>query len=193
MDVSRMLEELESAYRDLRSYGLSLPRMVDVRCYPSTAEFTRRSGGESFHLAIAIGERLHLQPLPVLLRNGGLARSLRHELTHVALAGAAARGLPRWLNEGMAMIVAGERHPEVIRFRSLRQLEDSLFGSRSHDNLRSAYGTSARLAGRLAERLGRQKILALLRTVGSRGNFERAFRAYMGVALGAWERSELGG
>ncbi len=191
-DVSGLLEELESAYRDVQAYGLSLPRTVIAYCYPSTAEFTRRSHGEAFHLALASQQRLHLQPLRVLLRDGNLARTLRHELTHVALAAAAERGLPRWLNEGMAMIVAGERHPQRITFRSLRQLEDTLLRSRSHDNLRSAYGTAARLTERLVNQLGRERTLALLRTVGSRGQFEQAFGASVGSSLRLWEQSELG-
>ncbi len=69
----------------------------------------------------------------------------------------------------------------------------ALVRSASHDVLRSAYGTSARLAGRLVERLGKEKTLALLRTVASRGNFEGAFRASAGITLKEWERSELGG
>lgn len=191
-DVSRLLDELERAYSEVRSFGLELPRMVRVQSYGSTSEFVRRSRGQSFHLALAEGDRLHLQPLAVLLKNGAFARTLRHELAHVGLAGAARRGLPRWLNEGVAMVVAAESHPETMTFTTLRQLDDTLARSRSHGNIRSAYGTSARLARLLIDRHGREKMLALLRTVGARGNFERAFRATTGATLKEWERSELG-
>jgi len=191
-DVTRLLDELERAYDEIRSFGLGLPGMVRVRSYGSTSEFVRRSRGHSFHLALAEGDRLHLQPLAVLLKNGALARTLRHELAHVGLAGAARRGLPRWLNEGVAMVAAGESHPETIAFTSLRQLDDTLARSRSHDNIRSAYGTSVRLARGLIDRHGRGKVLALLRTIGARGNFERTFRAATGATLKEWEKSELG-
>src|SRR5207248_3030765 len=100
-------------------------------------------GGSTFNLAVASGEQIHLQPVRVLLR-GSLAQALRHELTHVALFQAARHGLPRWLNEGMAMTVAGEQYPVKQKFLRLEQLEDSVRKSRSFQTLRSAYGASAR-------------------------------------------------
>lgn len=191
-DMNRLLDELELAYKDVRSFGLALPTMVQVRSYGTTAEFVRHSGGQTFHLAIARDEFLHLQPLAVLLKTGEFSRTLRHELAHVALTGAARRGLPRWLNEGMAMVVAGEQHPEEARFRSLRQLDDTLARSRSRRTLRGAYGTAGRLARRLVDSHGREKVLALLRTVGSQGKFEDAFSSFTGASVKEWEKTELG-
>lgn len=190
-DMNRLLDELELAYTDVRSFGLALPTMVQVRSYGTTAQFVRHSGGQTFHLAIARDELLHLQPLATLLKSGEFSRTLRHELTHVALVGAAKRGLPRWLNEGMAMVVAGEHHPEETKFRSLRQLDDTLAGSRSRRTLRGAYGTAGRLVRRLVESHGKEKVLALLRTVESRGKFEEAFSSFTGTSVRDWEKAEL--
>lgn len=192
-DMTRLMDELERAYDDVRRKGLSLPGMIHGTSYASTSGFVRGSGGRAFHLALARDERLHLQPLPVLLKNGDLPRALRHELTHVALADAARRGLPRWFNEGMALAVAGERHSEGLAFTSLRQLDDTIARSASHEHLRDAYGTAGRLTRNLLERHGMSGMLALVRTVARRGDFERAFRGATGTGLREWERSELGG
>ncbi len=190
-DVSRLLSELESAYRDVRLFGIALPGMVEARTYATTADFVAGSGGRAFNLAVARGVRIHLQPGDVLLRRGEMANTLRHELTHVGLEGAARNGLPRWMNEGLAMMVAGEQRPETIRFRRLEALEDTLSRSASYSRLRSAYGTSQRLVRSLSDMIGRPKVLALVRSVASGGNFEKGFRAVAGLAPAEWAAGRL--
>ncbi|MBS1912458.1 MAG: hypothetical protein JST22_10770 [Bacteroidetes bacterium] len=190
-DVTRLLEELERAHADVRAYGLTLRGMISARCYPTTADFMSASGGGAYNLALARSGRIHLQPLPVLMRRGELGRALRHEITHVALERAARFGLPRWLNEGMAMSVAGEKQPERLRFARLAQLEDTLARSRRYDNLRSAYGTAERLTSALLLACGRAKVLALLQAVGAGAGFDAGFRALTGEAPDRWAASRL--
>ncbi|MEP7219948.1 MAG: hypothetical protein ABI876_13580 [Bacteroidota bacterium] len=191
-DVGRLLDELESAYRDVQRYGLQMPARVDARSHASTADFAGAAGVPRFNLAAAVGTRIELQPMVVLLRRGELTRALRHELTHVALAEAARRGLPRWLNEGMAMMVAGEMQPERLTFTRLDRLEDSLKGSRLQPTIRSAYGTSRRLASRLIESVGQGSVLSFLGSVGASGGFEEKFRGLTGMGSAEWGRMELG-
>jgi hypothetical protein len=190
-EMGRLLDELERAYADVRAYGLSLPSMVETRCHATTDQFVRRSGGNAFNLALARGARIDLQPLRILLGRRELPRALRHELTHVALAGAARKSLPRWMNEGMAMMVAGEKHPESIKFARLDQLEDSLTRSRSHEHIRSAYGTAGRLVSRLAATVGKERLLAFLRGVATGGEFEKRFKALTGKRAAEWGAAEL--
>jgi hypothetical protein len=192
-DVGTLLDEMERAYRDLRGFGLKMPPTITARSYGSTGEFVRASGAGAFNLGIAVAERIHLQPLQLLLRRGDLGRVLRHELTHVALVAAARRGLPRWMNEGVAMVAASEKQPEKIRFTGLDRLESVLSRSRSHDTLRSAYGTAERLVSRLMASGGKEKLLGLLRSVGSGGDFEEGFRGIVGMEAAEWGRRELAG
>lgn len=191
-DVRRLLDELEDAYSYLREYGLVLPSKISAWCYASTPAFIDGSGGGSYNLAIAIGEQIHLQPLRLLLKRGDLSRVLRHELTHVALNNAARRGLPRWMNEGMAMTVAAEKHPEHLHFREIPRLEDSLRLSRSHGTLRSAYGASERLVATLLAHYGKVKVLRLLSEVALAGLFDLRFVRLTGYLPPAWGRAVLG-
>ncbi|HVZ38287.1 MAG TPA: hypothetical protein VHI13_03350 [Candidatus Kapabacteria bacterium] len=191
-DVTRLLDELERAHADVRAYGLTLRGMISARCYATTADFMSASGASAYNLALARSGRIHLQPLAVLMRRGELGRALRHEITHVALESAARRGLPRWLNEGMAMSVAGEKQPERLRFARLAQLEDTLARSRRYDNLRSAYGTAERLTSALLLACGRAKVVGLLQAVGAGSGFDAGFRALTGAEPDRWAASRLG-
>ena len=95
----------------VREFGLALPAMVAARSYrrrsSSSAVPGERaiSGRCSWRAGSSAADRIAAE-------SRGSARALRHELTHVALAQSARRGLPRWLNEGLAMVVAGEKQPE---------------------------------------------------------------------------------
>ena len=186
-----LLDELEGAYRHLVGYGLELPRKIAVRCYATTAEFRRASGGSGLHLAVASRGGIHMQPLALLLRRGDLSRALRHELAHVALFDAASRDLPRWMNEGMAMVIAGEKHPERIRFGSLAQLEEALLPPGTHDTIRSAYGAAERLMARMIERYGKGKVLAMLRSIAAGTHHETAFERLAGMKMQQWGEREL--
>lgn len=185
-DVTRLLTALERAYASVRAYGLALPPMVQARTYANTPDFVRGSGGSWFNLAIARGGTIHLQPTNLLIRREALGSTLCHEMVHVALERSAQRGLPRWFNEGLAMVVAGERRAERIRFSRIAQLEDTLARSKSYDNVRSAYGTAERLVRRLIDGFGRDKVLALARSVGDGADFERGFRTLTGALPAVW-------
>ncbi len=181
-NTPRLLDELERAYQHVREYGFSLPSSIDAWSYGSTDDFVRKSGAARYNLAFAAGRTIHLQPLSLLLRRGELPRALRHELTHIALATAAEKGLPRWFNEGTAMVVAGERHPETIKFPNLEALERTLTQSKSYDTLRSAYGTAARLVAQFVETNGREKLIELIRSVAGSGGFTRKYNALAAAA-----------
>jgi len=190
-EMGGLLDELERAYRDVQSFGLRLPSKVQARSYGSTTAFVQGSGGFRYNLALARDEVVHLQPVPVLLSRGGLPRVLKHELAHVALFPAARRGLPRWVNEGMAMAVAGEKLPETITFKRLRDLEDTLVRSRTYRTVRSAYATSGRLAGRLIALFGRERVLGMLRGVTDGNSFEVVFTSLAGASPEDWGKREL--
>lgn len=185
VEAAKLLNELEAAYKDVRNYGLKLPSQVEAVSYASTTDFVKGSGGARFNLAMASGRTMHLQPYTVLLHNTGYLRALRHELTHVALYDAARRGLPRWLNEGMAMMVAGETFPITKRYKTIAQLERTLTTSRSQTAQRSAYAVCHRLCSLLTSQYGKDKLTGMLRATAT-GNFGTAFRALTGTGADEW-------
>ncbi len=191
VDASRVVDELERAYRDVVRFGLRLPPTIDVRSYSTTSEFTRMSGGERYHLAISRGGVVRLQPVSLLLRRGDLARALRHELVHVAVQGMQAAGLPRWLNEGLALTVAGERPTGTLMFEGLAALEDTLRQSRSYRSVRAAYGTAGRLVATLVAGYGKARVVRLVGSSTDSNAFERAFAELSGTTLQRWGQEQL--
>jgi len=190
-DPTHVTGWLESARKHVREYGLALPPRVVVRIYSTSSQFAQATGLTTSHLAGTQNGRLHLQPLPLLLRRPEALRTIGHELVHIALGQAARNGLPRWFNEGMAMVVAGEQQPESVRFVTLQALQDTLLRSRSYPTVRSAYGTCQRLVGKLVEQRGKSAVLAMLRAVGDRGKFPDHFRQLAGIPLEEWARQTL--
>jgi hypothetical protein len=184
-DPGRIVNDLERAYRRVREFGLPVPGRISAICYATTAEFMRGSGARAHHLAMARGAVIHLQPASVLLRRGG-ERGMIHEMTHVALLPAAGSGLPRWLNEGIAMTVAGEKLPGSDTCRSLTALDRALDGSHGYAASRSAYGTAERLTARLLAAAGRARLLDLLRRVAAGEKFEGLFEKLVGMGPEAW-------
>lgn len=187
----RLLEELEEAYLHVRSWGLKLPTRVEAWGYSTTDSYVRASGGSRLTLAVTVRQSIHLQPVDLLLRHAALVRTLRHEMTHVALDPAARRGLPRWFNEGLSMLVAGERQIESTPFATLAALERGLGPKGDHATTRSAYETARRLVEDLEKTYGRSRITGLIGSVSRRGGFARRFHDLTGKDAPAWAAGRL--
>ncbi len=189
--AERVVEELESAYDAVRAFGLRLPARVHARMYATTTAFREATGEGAVFNAVARDGVLHLQPANVLLGRPGLLRTLRHELAHVSMAIEAREGLPRWVNEGVAMLVADQVYPETVRFASVAALEDTLRMSVSAVRLRAAYATAGRMVRDLDAQVGRT---ALLQLIGSEvGTFEERFRRQTGGSVASWADGALSG
>ena len=110
-----------------------------------------------------------------------LERVLSHELTHALIRSLASRGVPAWLNEGLATALeSGElgwaeqqvqRQSKPVPLRALQ----SSFGRLTGDQAQLAYATSALAARRLIEEAGGFAIANLLRDLGAGVDFEAAF------------------
>lgn len=190
-DPTQLTDQLESARKQVQDYGLALPQTVVVRVYSTSVQFSQATGLTTSHLAGTKNGRLHLQPLPLLLRRPEAFRSIQHELVHIALGEAARKGLPRWFNEGMAMVVAGEKQIEGITFVTLQALQDSLLRSRNYSTIRSVYGTCQRLVEKFVKQQGKSAVLAMLRAVRINGKFSEQFRRLAGRSVEEWVRKEL--
>jgi len=107
-----------------------------------------------------------------------LRRVLTHELTHAVVYSLAPRGVPQWLNEGLAILMERGGVPPPAATDpagpALAQLEGS-FAKLSPDEARVAYATSAAAAQALIDRAGPMVIFNLLTNLGNGMKFEEAF------------------
>jgi len=116
--VSPLVQEADAMARDITGeFGLALQRAVTIIIAPTAEEFQRIQPAGARVPAWAIGVAYPAENLIILLsprvRQRGhidLIKTFQHELIHIAL-GQAFKGkeqVPRWLNEGLAMIAGGE-------------------------------------------------------------------------------------
>jgi tetratricopeptide (TPR) repeat protein len=110
-----------------------------------------------------------------------LDRVLSHEFAHALIRNLAPRGVPTWLNEGLATALeagdlawAEKQVASQSRPVPLRALQSG-FGRLSGDQAQLAYATSALAVRRLIEEAGGFAIANLLRDLGSGVDFETAF------------------
>jgi tetratricopeptide (TPR) repeat protein len=110
-----------------------------------------------------------------------LDRVLAHEFTHALVRVLAARGVPAWLNEGLATALeTGEplglptHAAGDLAAMPLARLSAS-FGHLAGDQARLAYATSATAALRLLDDAGGFAVANLLRDLGEGTDFDTAF------------------
>jgi tetratricopeptide (TPR) repeat protein len=109
-----------------------------------------------------------------------LDRVLAHEFTHALIRTLAPRGVPAWLNEGLASALeAGDidwagRRVAQAKPVPLRALQSG-FGRFNGDQAVVAYATSAVAARRLLDDAGGVAVANLLRDIGAGVPFEVAF------------------
>ena len=125
---------------------------------------------------------------------------LLHELTHVLASRAAGgRALPRWWNEGLALLASRgwslEDRSRVL-FGAVAGVADTAALEASFDRgaqQSAAYAISGALVHHLVRRHGVEVVAATLARVASGSDFETAFAAAAGVPLardveGFWRR-----
>jgi hypothetical protein len=170
---TRVLEVLEDAYRDIGQkfgYFPSKPIMVVLH---TTNTFQTATGSPAWADALydQILGRIQIPTQGALTDEKWLARVLRHEFVHALLherMGVQAGRLPTWLNEGLAMQLAGDPWPDIdllvrgdIRLIPLNLLEGG-WGGLSTEAATVAYleGNSATLY--LIDRFGMNMVGEIL-------------------------------
>ncbi len=110
-----------------------------------------------------------------------LDRVLAHEFAHALIRSLATRGLPTWLNEGLASALEGDdlewastTIATASRFPALTTLM-APFGKMSAGDAKVAYAASALAARRLLDEAGGGAVANLLRDLGDGVGFEQAF------------------
>jgi hypothetical protein len=148
---------------------------------PWIAGYARRDG-----LVVLFPARVPTYP------NSSLDELLGHEVAHVLIQRAAAgRPVPRWFNEGLAMLAEeawdwGDRSRAVIALARGQQyrlaaLDRSFGGSRSQ--VSGAYALSASFVRSVVGGFGREAPAEILARVAAGEDFETAFSAATGKTL----------
>ena len=182
----RAVEILEGSYQRigdaLRFYP---PQPIDVVLY-TTQQFRDVTRGPSWASGVYDG-RIRLPVKGALDQVGELERVLAHEYTHALIASVASRGVPGWLNEGLAVVyepgglAAAERFLASARSRPrLSELHGS-FGGLSGQLAAIAYAESAVAARAILDMRGPSAVVTLLRDLGTGVPFETAFHQRIGV------------
>jgi hypothetical protein len=116
-----------------------------------------------------------------LEKDGALDRVLAHEFTHALIRTMAPRGVPIWLNEGLASALeaddlgwAEQRVRDQTAPIRLQELQSG-FGRLDGPQAQLAYATSALAARRLLDEAGAAAVANLLRDLGEGVDFETAF------------------
>jgi len=162
-DVEAALRVLEAARADVSrrlegaSVGAGIP-VAEVFIYETTGDFVGATGKPAWVAAATAGRRIELQPLEVLKRRGIFATTLRHEFVHAALDATGHGRAPLWLEEGLAILVAGEG-PQLARTAprekiSVDELERELENPGSPQRMRALYAAAYAEVSALIRREG---------------------------------------
>ncbi|HKP38994.1 MAG TPA: SpoIID/LytB domain-containing protein [Pyrinomonadaceae bacterium] len=147
-EADQALNTLESTRSDLlrRAAAASIAAgfpTLEIRFNESTGDFAGRTGQPWWAAAATKGNRIELQPLPLLKRRGVLTTTLRHELAHVIINIISRDRAPRWLEEGFAIHLAGEGSMfskyTARGLLSTDELERRLEHPRTQQEMRSLY------------------------------------------------------
>ncbi len=93
---------------------------------PTTELFRQLAIGPGYLLAVARGNQITLQPLPILKRNGPIELLLLHELLHALIESESTDKAPLWLREGLAEALADIDSAYVPPISSLSSIDQRL-------------------------------------------------------------------
>jgi tetratricopeptide (TPR) repeat protein len=189
--AAKALESLERAYFRIGDvFGTYPNEPIAVVLY--TSEQFRDITRSPAWAAGAFDGTIRVPMRGALGKEAELDRIMAHEFTHALVRSLATRGVPTWLNEGLA---AALESPEAAPIRSpasatipLTALQSS-FGRLSDHDAQLAYTASAAAARRLLDEGGGIAVANLLRDLGDGVDFETAFLHRMQRTLPAFEAS----
>ena len=172
--VNQILSTLESTRDDYQrrassAANISIPRL-EIRLNESTGDFTARTGQPPWAAAATKGNRIELQPVPILKQRGVLFTTMRHELAHITIDAVGSKRVPRWLQEGFALYLAGEgrtiSHYLSQRRLTEHELEDRLQHPRTQAEMRSLYAEAYFIVAEKIRRDGEASVWKELSSFG---------------------------
>lgn len=134
----------------------------DMQCWRS------RSGRPWYISAALVGDQEILtQPARSLRKLEDLEGTLAHELVHLLIRKAAGRNCPRWLDEGLAQWLSGQKGAQDLSLpadeQELAGLEKRLGSNETpREQLKKDYAACRLLVRRLVDRVGEQALVRSL-------------------------------
>jgi hypothetical protein len=126
---------------------------------------------------------------------GELERVLTHELTHAMIRAIAPRGVPTWINEGIAVMFEPEGSNRASRTLSASDRRIPLdrlaasFDNLSNDQARIAYAESADAARSLFDEVGGAGLVSMLQDIARGVPLEETFERRMLTPYSAFAAS----
>jgi Flp pilus assembly protein TadD len=180
----KVLDILEAAYWKVGTALLTFPdRIIPVVLYTQEQfrDITRSPGWA----AAAYDGRIRVPVRGALTNPEELERVLTHEFTHALVQSVAPRGVPTWLNEGLAVSFEpsgpawSDAQLESSKYRlPLGRLAKG-FEKLSSGQARIAYAQSGAAVRALIEQAGAPAMIALLQDIGRGDDFDAAFERRM--------------
>jgi tetratricopeptide (TPR) repeat protein len=188
----RAVDILEASYLKIGdALGFYPAESVDVVLYTSQ-QFRDITRGPAWASGVYDG-RIRVPVKGALDQVGDLERVLTHEYVHAIVANLAGRGVPAWVNEGLAVVLepgglaSAERVIASGRSRPpLRQLHTG-FSGMPDAQAQLAYAQSAVAARAMLDLRGPSAVVMLLRDLGAGAQFASAFHQRIGVRYEEFE------
>lgn len=178
--AAKALESLDKAYWRIGQTLNTYPSTPVAVVLYTTAEFRDITRAPPW-AAAAYDGTIRVPMRGALSKSDELDRVLAHEFTHALIRTLGARGVPTWLNEGLAAALerdsiawAEERVARAGGPMALARLHSS-FGQFAAGQAELAYSTSAIAARRLLDEVGGVAMSNLLRDLGRGEPFDAAF------------------
>lgn len=187
----KALEVLEAAYWRVGTALLTFPeRVIPVVLY--TEQQFRDITRSPEWAAAAYDGRIKVPMRGALSNPEELDRVLTHEFTHALVQSLAPRGVPTWLNEGIAVMFEPGGRPwteaqlgSTSRRLPMRQLASG-FDRLSGSQARMAYAQSADTVRLMIEHAGEPALVALLQDIGRGDSFDEAFERRMSTSYASF-------
>jgi len=197
----RVLGELQERQRQLAQRLAYQPRrVITVFLCPTQYIFDRMTGGSVPHWGEAAANtaqwRIYLKTPNASDTRELLPSTVTHELAHLCLAELAQpHTLPRWFNEGAAILLANEARPADPTIISRALLTNSLVDFEEIDDLLSfpnaraalAYAESYQAVSFMTQRFGKDAIDKFARVLAAQSDSRHAFRIAFGEDLWNFE------
>ncbi len=153
--VKKTLDGLEQSRQELGTHAEVHPSRIRVQTFETVADFMRATGEPGWMAGVSDGQSIALQPLELLDRKEILTSTLRHELTHLVVHRVAAKGVPRWFEEGCVLYLARERVESPSRpAMATRELNDAITHPRLQSDLKPAYSQALERVRKFAAQQG---------------------------------------
>jgi tetratricopeptide (TPR) repeat protein len=191
--ATRAVEILEAAYWRIGSALYTYPSEVLTVVLYTREQFRDITRAPAW-AGGAFDGRIRVPVLGALKNPKEFERVLAHELTHAIVKSLAPRGVPQWLNEGLAMNFEGsDIGPQLERVRTaesrhtLPSLEGS-FGGMNGAAAALAYAQSTAAVKLLIDEAGAPAIVGILTELGQGAPFAEAFERHTNIPYAEFQK-----